>query len=123
MNRTITIPRVPISLNQQERMHWSKWSREKNEWMHDIFFLVKESRNAIPKHLGHITITKIIIYFDKIRTRDESNYEPMIVKPLADALVHAGIIADDTPDYITRPGRVDMEMDRKKPRTEVTIEW
>jgi len=104
-------------------MHWSKWSREKNEWMHDIFFLVKESRNAIPKHLGHITITKIIIYFDKIRTRDESNYEPMIVKPLADALVHAGIIKDDTADYITRPGRVDMEMDRKHPRTEVTIEW
>ncbi len=123
MERTITIPRVPISMNRQERMHWSKWSKEKKEWIHDIFFLIKEHGNAIPKGLGHITITKIIVYFDKIRNRDESNYEPMIIKPFADALVHAGIIADDTAKYITRPGAVDFEMDRDNPRTEVTIEW
>lgn len=121
--RTITIPRTPLSLNQQERMHWSKWHKEKKEWIYDVFYLVKEQGNAIPKHLDHIKITKIVIYFSQIRTRDESNYEPMIIKPLADALVKAGIIPDDTAKYITRPGAVIMEMDRKNPRTEVTLEW
>jgi len=123
MKRAITIPRIPISLNQQERMHWSKWSREKKEWIHDIFFLVKEQGNALPRGVDHIKISRITIYFDKVRTRDESNYEPMIIKPFADALVLAGIIKDDTAQYITRPGAVEFEMDRENPRTEIELEW
>ena len=121
--RTITIPRIPLSLNRQERMHWSKWHKEKKEWIHDIFFLVKEHGNALPHLVDHITITKIIVYFDKIRNRDESNFEPIIIKPLLDALVYAKIIADDTAKYVTRPGRVEFELDRDSPRTEVTLEW
>ena len=123
MKRTITIPRVPISLNQQERLHWAKWAKEKKEWIHDIFFLVKEQGNKLPRNLKHIAISRITVYFDKIRTRDESNYEPMIIKPLADALVYAGIIKDDTAEYISRPGAVIFEMDRENPRTEVELEW
>jgi len=123
MERTITIPRVPKSMNRMERMHWARWNKEKREWIHDIFYLVKEHRNAVPRNLDHINIKKITIYFDKIRTRDESNFEPMIMKPLADALVNARIIKDDTIDYITRPGRVDIEIDRSNPRTEILLEW
>ena len=121
--RTITIPRVPQSLNRMERMHWARWNKEKREWIHDIFYLVKEHGRALPRNLDHITIKKIVIYFDKIRNRDESNFEPMIIKPFADALVQAGIIPDDTAEYIKRPGKVDIEIDRKNPRTEVTVEW
>ncbi len=120
--KTIIINRVPISLNQQERMHWTKWKAVKDQWKYDIFYLVKESGNTVPQNLPHIWI-EIKIYFGKIRTRDESNYEPMIIKPLLDALVSAKIIKDDTAQYVTRPGKVDIEIDWKKPRTEILIRW
>ena len=120
---TITVPRVPISMNQQERMHWTKWQKEKRGWIHDVFYLVNQHGYSVPKNLKHIKIKRILIYFDKIRTRDESNYEPMVIKPFADALVKAGVIADDTVQYITRPGAAEIEIDRKNPRTEVTLEW
>jgi len=122
-NRIITIPYVPISLNLQERIHWSKWHKEKQQWIHDVFFLVNESGKGIPKHLNHIWITKITIYFDLIRSRDESNFEPIIIKPLLDALVYAKIIDNDTAQYVSRPGKVEIEIDRANPRTEITLEW
>jgi len=118
----ITIPYTPISMNRQERMHWTKWHKEKKQWIHDVFYLVKEYGKSIPMHRKHIWITKIVITFSKIRSRDESNYEPMIIKPLADALVSARIIANDTAQYITRPGKVNIEIG-PDPRTEITLEW
>ena len=123
--RILSIPQVPISLNQQERMHWSKWHKIKEAWIQDIFYLLKEhGQTKIPSNLEHIKITKIKIYFDCIRTRDESNYEPMIIKPLLDALIYGKIIANDTAQYVTRPaGPVEIEIDRGRPRTEVTLEW
>lgn len=120
--RTITIPREPVSLNRQERMHWSVWHREKKEWMHDIYFLVKEHGNAIPQNLPHIWI-EITIYFSVIRTRDESNFEPIIIKPLLDALVYAKIIKNDTADFVTRSGKVNIKIDKENPRTEVVLKW
>ena len=119
--RIIVINRVPVSMNVQERMHWAAWHREKLLWKNDIFYLVKESGNAIPRGLPHIWI-EIKIYFKKVRARDESNYEPMIIKPLLDALVDAKIIENDTAEYVTRPGVVEIGID-KRPRTEITIKW
>ncbi len=105
-------------------MHWSKWYKIKDQWIHDIFFLLKEhGQTKIPSNLDHIWITKIRIYFDMIRTRDESNYEPIIIKPLLDALIYVKIIPNDTAQYVSRPGRVEIEIDRKRPRTEITLEW
>lgn len=120
--RTIIINRPPISLNQQERMHWTRWHDEKLQWRHDIFYLVKESGNAIPKNLSHVWI-EINVYFKKIRCRDESNYEPMVIKPLLDALVYAKIIKDDTAAYVTRPGMIFIGIDKHNPRTEIKIAW
>jgi len=123
-SRILIIPYVPVSMNRQERMHWSKWHKEKQQWINDIFFLLSEAGQIkIPMHRDHIWITKIIIYFEMIRTRDESNFEPIIIKPLLDALIYAKIIDNDTEQYVSRPGRVDIEIDRKRPRTEVTLEW
>lgn len=118
----ITIPYAPLSMNQQERMHWAKWQREKRQWIHDVFYLVKQYGNKIPQHRDHIWITKIAITFTRIRVRDESNYEPMIIKPLADALVSAKIIPNDTSQYITRPGKVDLNIG-PDPKTEITLEY
>ncbi len=121
-SRTIVIPRVPISLNKQERMHWSDWHREKQEWIHDIFYLLRESGNVVPQNLPHIWLD-ITVYFAIIRIRDEANFEPIIIKPLLDALVYAKIIANDTAEFVTRPGEINIKMDRRKPRTEVIIKW
>ena len=118
----ITIPYTPISLNNQERMHWMKWHKIKKQWINDVFFLVKEHGNSIPQHRKHIWIKSITIYFNRIRVRDESNYEPIIIKPLLDALVYAKIIDDDTAEYVTRPGKVNIELDAE-PRTEIILEW
>ena len=118
----LNIPGTPISFNVQERMHWSKWHKVKKQWIQDIFFLLKENGHSMSMGLNHIWVKSIVMTFTQMRYRDESNYEPTIIKPLLDALVYAKIIKDDTDEYVTRPGAVDIKIG-KKAGTEITLEW
>jgi len=111
-----TIPGPLPSLNKLMRMHWAKRRRLKVDykrelWMqggiHDIFNVLKR-KQAIS-----------IIVYQPFRRFDEDNLVGA-TKPLVDALRETGFIYRDSPRWLKR--KVRQEIDRKNPRVEITVE-
>lgn len=109
---TLTYPEAPKSLNDGgagSRRHWSVGYLEKSKW-HEIYSGLLEIE-GVPRGASHIHVDAAIHWRIR-RRRDETNYEPAIVKPLADVFVHGttrtkkakvlvrgGWIPDDTSEF------------------------
>lgn len=107
-------PEVVPSLNVWKNWHWAKQGRYKQELKDAITLLAL----AIKMPKFERTTVQIIYYHGTRRRRDPAdNYAP---KFLMDALVAAGILADDNGELVKVPP-VGMEYDRERPRTEVFI--
>jgi Holliday junction resolvase RusA-like endonuclease len=102
----IVLQQVPVSLNMWQSVHWAARDRWKSEWTLELFALA----NGIPKNNSHVDISAVI-WFQTSRRRDVDNFASVLWKMTQDALVEIGIIADDTPDYITT-GTVDLRVDK-----------
>lgn len=113
---TITLHCPVPSGNKLKRMHWRDYHNLIGEWRHDVFYLCREAK--IPK-LARITV-EVTIYFEKERVRDIPNYIFSLDKCLLDSLVTAEVIFDDNPSFVT-DFKVNLAVDRKNPRVEVTI--
>ena len=104
------------SLNKLLRTHWAKRRQLKNSYkreiwvqggIHDIFN-VKKKKQAIS-----------IIVYQPFRRFDEDNLVGA-TKLLVDALRETGFIYRDSPKWLKREVR--QEIDRKNPRVEITVE-
>lgn len=97
----LTLPweKPPLSMN--DRMHW----RPKSQWTKTLrqtaWALAKQAR--IPA-LGSCRVGLLYTPPDRQR-RDEDNLFATL-KPLADGLVDAGVVADDTPDLMIKACRI-----------------
>lgn len=89
----------PLSLN--DRMHW----RPKSIWTKTLrqtaWALAKQAK--IPP-LGSCSVELLYVPRDRQR-RDEDNLTATL-KPLADGLVDAGVVVDDTPDLMGKRCRI-----------------
>ncbi len=87
---------VPLSMNS--RMHWREEARIKKQIRTTAWLLAKQSK--IPTDCDHITVC--LHYRPKNnRRRDSDNLMP-VLKAACDGLVDAGLVADDTPDLMTK---------------------
>lgn len=106
MERTfvLTHREVPKSMNAGgggSRVHWATARDEKRRWEGVYALLLLAEK--VPTHMEHCTARAIIRWKHRNR-RDSTNYIASIVKPLADALVKGGWLADDTDEYFTFGG-------------------
>jgi crossover junction endodeoxyribonuclease RusA len=94
----LELPHVapPLTLNQ--RLHWAAANRIKRQLAVDVGWLLVQQR--VPA-LDHASIwlewTPVAS-----RRRDSDNLEPTR-KTVIDAIVSAGLLPDDTSEYVTRP--------------------
>lgn len=92
---------TPKSLNDGgagSRRHWSVAWKEKKHW--EDLYLTEMMVHHVPKPMLHASVAATIHWRKSTnRRRDEQNYEPAIIKPLADALVKGGYLADDTKEF------------------------
>lgn len=103
----------PLSMN--DRRHW----RAKHQWTHTLrgtACLLARS-TGIP-HLDACSVTLVYHPRDR-RRRDEDNLFATL-KPLADGLVDAGVVTDDTPDLMSKTCRIGDV--RKLPRLLLVVE-
>lgn len=91
---TLPWPRPPLSANQ--RLHWSVRHRLTREIRTTVGWLAKAAQ--IPP-ATHVTVTLVWAPGDR-RRRDPDNLTASH-KPMADALVDAGIVPDDCPAWMT----------------------
>lgn len=88
----------PLTLNQ--RMHWAKKAQITKMLRDSARYL---ARNRVPE-LGACDVTLVWHPRDR-RRRDADNPFPTL-KALADGLVDAGVVADDTPDLMGKDVRI-----------------
>ena len=112
----LTLPwkKPPLSLN--DRMDW----RPKSVWTKTLrqtaWALAKQAK--IPP-LGACEVVLLYVPRDR-RRRDEDNLTATL-KPLADGLVDAGVVVDDTPTYMGKRCRI-ADPDSKDPRLMLVVE-
>ncbi|QXU56284.1 hypothetical protein [Rhodococcus sp. LW-XY12] len=87
---------VPLSMNS--RMHWGKSSRITKQIRTTAWLLARQAK--VPTNCDHVTVC--LHYRPKVnRRRDSDNLMP-VLKAACDGLVDAGLVADDTPDQMTK---------------------
>lgn len=129
----LTYDEVPKSLNAGgtgSRHHWSVGYKEKRRWEGVWGMLLMERR--APRGMAKVYVSAVIEVEDN-KSRDVENFRSAITKPLADAMVKGGWLADDTDEFfdfgqlkIRNGVKLDMGMGldgrRVHGRTVVTIE-
>lgn len=90
---TFPWPRPLLSAN--DRLHWA----EKARLTRTIRDLTKIAARNIPAS-DHATVRLVWVVRDN-RRRDEDNTYPTF-KAMCDGLVDAGVVPDDTPQYMTK---------------------
>lgn len=112
----LTIKGIPPSLNRfLGRANEWEYRHSKQDWTDMVVWAIRAQKIRLPKPFqkAHVTIT---YYFPDNRRHDADNY---CGKFLMDGLTRGGIIVDDDFDHITVC--VAGDIDRKNPRTEITV--
>ena len=117
MSIHLALKGVPPSLNRfVGRENAKEYRAEKEQWTNAVLWTIKALRCAPPKPFDRAKVA-IRYYFPDNRRRDPDNYGG---KLLLDGLTRGGVIADDSFAHVSLS--VSGEVDRERPRTEITIE-
>jgi hypothetical protein len=110
----LTIPDLPPSLNDWLHKHWTERRAETLRLAAVVAALVRSAR--VPP-LGAAE-ARVRCFFPDHRRRDPTNYAHW--KPLWDALVRAGVLADDDAAHL-RVAAFELLHDAERPRSEVEL--
>lgn len=91
----LTFTKPPLNMNQ--RMHWAQKAKITKAIRHEAFVRCRAARI---RKANHITVQLHYQPKDN-RRRDADNLVPTL-KALCDGIVDAGIVLDDTPNYMTK---------------------
>ena len=112
MKIEFTIPWPTPSLNQWQRMHWSKRQTAKKSYALGVLIKVGRHNTTVPVS---VVITRY--------SSGKLDHDNLVggCKGLVDAMVHVGLAVDDSPEWITVEYKQE-KCTRKKARTEVVID-
>lgn len=105
----------PLSMNA--RQHWSQRSAEVAQLRQDAAILCKEAK--VPK-MDRVRVTLVYEPRDN-RRRDPINLMATL-KPVQDGIVDAGVVPDDTPQFMESPMPIIDLPNGKKGRLWVLVE-
>lgn len=111
---TFDWPRPPLNANQ--RLHWAAKAKL-TRTVREITKMTARRDNLHPK--THITVQLTWIVSDK-RRRDSDNIYPTF-KAMCDGLVDAGIVPDDTPQYMDKRAPLIRHEPGGTPRLELEV--
>lgn len=97
----LTFPWERPPLNANQRLHWATKART-TKTVRDVTAIT--ARGARLPKAERITVQLVWVVTNK-RRRDSDNTYPTF-KAMCDGLVDAGIVPDDTPEYMTKLGPV-----------------
>lgn len=98
---TFTAPNRPASINRTKSMHWAARQRALEPWK-DLAWAVARNYRVQARGFVPMPITvQAVLPFRTANRRDPHNYTGTVVKAIVDGLVKAGVVPDDTPDWVT----------------------
>jgi Holliday junction resolvase RusA-like endonuclease len=94
---SITIPRVPQSINALMRIHWRYRQKHSKLWNDEVFFALHQAGYLQPR--TPYAKAKVTIHRAGRRELDPDNLVASI-KVVVDALRYAHVLVDDSPKHI-----------------------
>lgn len=102
-------PTEPLSVNAADGHHWAVRRRRLKPWQDAAWAVAHNYRVAASRtpraplgFAGPKPITvQVVLPFRRARRRDAHNYTGTVVKAVVDGIVRAGLVPDDTPDWVT----------------------
>lgn len=117
----VNLPYDKPPLTANKKMHWAEEAKRRRKIRGDMAWLMKSTRNHIdPLTPGQKLRVQLIYTPATHRRRDTDNLWPTL-KPLCDGLVDAGIVPDDTPEYMVKPEPI-IEPVAKRHRNRLRLE-
>ena len=113
----LSIPQVPLSINETRGMNIHKLRRIKDMWVDEVWAAIVFNNIRLRNPLIKATLS-IKIFFKTNAKRDADNYP---CKEVIDAIKNNGIIVDDNFDVVGRPEIDITGRDKNHPRTEIII--
>lgn len=117
MTHTLTFndvhPTLLVSANR--RIHWAKRSATSRHWRH-LAYVTAWGQRIPAVERAHVVVT---VRFPDRRRRDVANLHPLLAKPIVDGLVDAGVLPDDSDDYLIGP---DLRRDPERGPLRVVVE-
>jgi Holliday junction resolvase RusA-like endonuclease len=118
---SITIPDVPLSTNQLERIHWAAKKKMRSRLAWDLRFALLAIEYPVPRDLAEVRPSKMRV---KIRAYRKRRLDPDNayggVKVILDAMRDVGILRNDSPKWLDL--EVEQFIDGKNLRTEIDFE-
>ena len=93
MKRVLDIPMMPPSKNESHSWHWAKRQRVKDAWVEQVWARVNSPR--IPRPLDSVEAS-VLVMWDKPGPLPDPQNLIGVHEYIADGLVYANIIADDS---------------------------
>lgn len=114
--KVLTFPWPRPLLSANDRMHWAEKARL-TKLIRTMTTML--ARSADIPATGHVTVRLVWVVRDN-RRRDTDNTYPTF-KAMCDGLVDAGIVPDDTPEFMTKLAPVIRLEDARKARVELEV--
>lgn len=112
----LDIPRPAMTANDQRRWHWTKVRKAKAQMQTLVWVAAKQAR--IAPYTVPVAV-RVCWYTPNAIRRDTDALGPFL-KAAQDGLVQAGVVVDDDSRHI-RSATTVIDMDRERPRIEITI--
>ena len=93
---TLSVSRLPPSLNQWQRMHWGHRRKLQKVWDDEILFAWGRRKHRTPTAFQGEVKVMVWLCFGEKRERDQDNYAPKVI---LDALQHCDIIEADDAEH------------------------
>lgn len=119
--KVLVIPRLPVSKNVWQRCHWAKRNRIKQTWHAFVWGLVNEAPR-MPRPLPQVKC-RVVVYWDKGGPLPDWHNLHMAHECIADGLVRAGILADDSNGQYLEDGVGVVKAPKGEGRTEAFLTW
>lgn len=96
---TIELPYLTPPLSLNDRMHRQAKARITRRVRLEVALLARSAR--LPRGAGHVTVT--LHYAPRDDRRRDTDNLVATSKPCFDGLVDAGLVPDDTPQWMSKP--------------------
>ena len=117
----VTLPYDKPPLSANTRLFWAEEAKRRKKIRGDVRLLVRDARLGLkPLKPGQKLKVQLVYTPATNRRRDTDNLVPTL-KPICDGIVDAGLVEDDTPDYMVKPEPI-IEKAMKRYRHRVRIE-
>lgn len=93
---TLELPFI-VQLSLNDRQHWALKAKHVKEW--------RDAAHVLAKHARIPSCRRVLVelhYLPRTNQRRDPDNLVASLKPLVDGLVDAGVVADDTADFVDR---------------------